>query len=92
MKIKWLFFEFFFLDFQLNSSTQILFNSKSIVQKLSTNGGQSHRPMLKKLLFPTLNANIFQSIQSNFMNFLSHDLIQDFMVIFKKKVFFGFFG
>jgi len=42
MQIKQLFFEFFFLDFQLNSSTQKKLNSKSIVQKLSTNGGQSY--------------------------------------------------
>jgi len=42
MQIKQLFFEFYFQDFQLNSSTQNIFKSKSIVPKLSTNGAQSH--------------------------------------------------
>jgi len=40
MQIKQLFFEFF-LDFQLNSSTQIFFNSKSSARNY-TNGGKSY--------------------------------------------------
>jgi hypothetical protein len=42
MKIKSFSLEFFFLEHQLNSSTQKILNSQSIVQKISTKGGQSH--------------------------------------------------
>jgi len=78
MKFKRLFFELFFLDFQFNSSTQNFFNSKSIVEIFSTNGGQSHLKLQasiqKKIV--TLKANISQSIGSNFMKFLPHYLRQ----------------
>jgi len=50
-----------------------------MVQKLSTNRGQSHLKLqasIKITSFPTLNANIFQSVWSNFMKFLLHDFIQ----------------
>jgi len=40
MQIKRLFFEIIFLDFQLNASTKKI-NSESIMQKVSTSGGQS---------------------------------------------------
>jgi len=65
MKLSHNFFEFFFLDSQLNSSTHKNFNSKSLVQKNSTNGGQSHLKLqanIQKKKIPTLNANIFHPI------------------------------
>jgi len=40
--------------------------------KLSEIAGQGS----KKLLFPSSNANIFQSVRSNLMKFLPHDLRQ----------------
>jgi len=56
-----------------------------MVQNFCTNGGQSHLKLLssvKKCCFCfcffslTLNANIFQYVQSNFVKFLPHDLRQ----------------
>jgi len=74
------FCEIFFLDSQLNSSKQKNLDSNSLVQKFSTNGGQSHLKLQsriqKNFLFPTLNAHIFESVWSNFMKFLSHNLKQ----------------
>jgi len=70
--IQAFFFEFFFLDFQLNSSTQKILNSNCVVQKNSTNGCQSDLKLqasIKKTYSPTLNAIIFQSVRSNFMKF-----------------------
>jgi len=78
MKIILEFFEFFFLDCQHNFSINKNKNSKFMVQKLSTNGSESHLKLQSsvKFFFPTLNANIFQIVLSNFMEFLPHDLIQ----------------
>jgi len=95
MKIKHFVFEFFFLDFQLNSSTQFFLNSKCVVQKNSTNVCQviwNCRPTLKKKHFPTLNAIIFQSVRANFMKCLPHDLRQVKYKILRldsKKIYFS---
>jgi len=93
MQIKQLFF-FKLLDFQLNSSTQKNSNSKSITQKFPQMVVKviwNCRPMFK-FFFPTLNANIFQSIWSNFMKFLLHDLRQVkykiLWLYFKESIFF----
>jgi len=76
MKIKRLFFEFFKLNFQFNSSTQNSLNSKSIEQfffpQMAGKVIWNCRLMLKKRI-PTLNTNIFQSIWSNFIKILPHD-------------------
>jgi len=62
------------------SSTQKNFNLKFVVQIFSTNGNQSHLKLQarvqKNFFFPTLNAHIFQSTRSNFMQFLPHNLRQ----------------
>jgi len=45
------------------------------VQIFSTIGGQSHLKLQASVqIFPTLNANIFQFVRSNFMKFLQYDL------------------
>ena len=69
------------------------------MQIFSTNDGQSHLKLqasVKKTLgFSTLNAHISQSVRSNFMKFLPHDLKQVNYKILrlssKKKFFFVFF-
>jgi len=92
MKIKWVFFEFFFL---VNSSTHKFFNSKSIVQKIPQMAVEviwNCKPVFK-FLFPTLNANIFQYVRSNFMKFLPYDFKQvkyKILRLFLEKVFFLF--
>jgi len=66
MKVKYFYFEIFFLDFQLNFTTLKITNSKSIVQKPFTNGSQSHLKLQdnvqKNFFFSTLNAYIFQFV------------------------------
>jgi len=86
-----------FLDFQINFSTNFKNNSKCIVQKNSTNGYQSHLKLqanIKRTFFPTSNANIFQSVRSNLVKFLSHDLRQvkyKIRGLDSQKIYFSFF-
>jgi len=64
MKIKLLFFEIFFSNLELKYSTYEIFNSKFVVQKTSTSGGQSHlklQPSIQKTIFFQLSMLIFSN-------------------------------
>jgi len=96
MKIKWLFFEFFFLDFQLNSSRHNFFNSKSIVQIFSIDGGQSHLKLQVSVqknfffeLWMLISSYLYSQTSWNFYDMISKKCkVQDLMVIFLKNFFF----
>jgi len=77
MKIKLLFLEIFYLDFQLNSSTQKILNSMSIVQIFSTNGGQSQLKLQESVqknlffqLWVQISFNLYSQTSSNFYHMI----------------------
>jgi len=92
----------FFLKFFSQLSTQI-FNIKNFkfkvcsaknLHKWRSKSSEIEAQRSKKLSFPTLNANIFQLVQSNFMKILPHDQRQvKYKILWldsKKSVFFSF--
>jgi len=97
MKIKWVFFEIFFIEPQLNSSTHKILNSKSIVQKISTSGDQSHLKLQTRVqkifvsqLWMLTSSNLYGQTSWNFYHMILNNLSTRFYGYILKKCFFLF--